>query len=185
VEKKAPHLTLEAFARIAQRFPQAHLDMVGDGPLAERCHEVIARHGLASCVTMHGALDDAQVAALLRRAAVFVQHSVVAPDKDVEGFPTAIAEAMSTALPVVATRHGGIPEHVRDGETGLVVEEGDVEGMAEAVARVLADPAFGRRLGAAARAHAAVHLDRERARQRVRDVMGLPSPDVVRLSATG
>lgn len=177
VEKKAPHLTLEAFARIATRFPQARLDFVGDGPLAARCRETIARHGLEARVRMHGSLGDREVAALLQRASIFLQHSVVAPDLDIEGFPTAIAEAMCTALPVITTRHSGIPEHVLHGETGLIVEEGDVEGMAEAIARVLSDPDFGRRLGAAARAHAVVHLDRVRARRRVRDVMGLPAPD--------
>jgi glycosyltransferase involved in cell wall biosynthesis len=176
VDKKAPHLTIAAFARIAGRFPAARLEMVGDGPLAGLCRETIARHGLEGRVTLLGALEHAEVGRLMRRASIFVQHSMTAANGDIEGFPTAIAEAMSSALAVVSTRHSGIPEHVRDGETGLLVEEGDVEGMAEALARTLADPCLARRLGAAARAHALAHLDRERARQRVRDVMGLPAP---------
>lgn len=176
VEKKAPHLTLQAFAKVAEQFPAARLDMVGDGPLAGRCRDTIARLGIAEKVTLHGPLDHAAVARLLRRASVFVQHSLVAPNGDTEGFPTAIAEAMSTALAVIATDHGGIAEHVFDGETGLIVAEGDVAGMAAAMARVLADPAYARALGAAAREHAILHLDRERARQRVRDAMGLPPP---------
>ncbi len=176
VEKKAPHLTIEAFARIAPRFPEARLDMIGDGPLAERCREAIAKHALQDRVTLHGSLDHAAVARLMARAAIFAQHSMTAPNGDMEGFPTAIAEAMSSAIAVVSTRHSGIPEHVIDGRTGLVVAEGDVEGMAAALARVLADPDLARRLGAAARVHALEHLDRERARQRVRDVMGLSAP---------
>ena len=173
VDKKAPHLTLEAFARIAHRFPDARLDVVGDGPLAPRCEEIITRHGLQDRVTLHGALPHDRVAEMMRRAVIFVQHSVTAPSGDIEGFPTAIAEAMATALPVITTRHSGIPEHVRENETGLLVDEGDVEGMAAALACLLADPALARRLGAAARAHAEAHLDRIQARERVRKVMGL------------
>lgn len=176
VEKKAPHLTLEAFGRIAARHPGAHLDMVGDGPLRARCEEVIARRGLAGQVTLHGSLPHAEVAALMRPASIFVQHSVTASNGDIEGFPTAIAEAMSAELAVVSTRHSGIPEHVLDGETGLVVAERDVEGMAAALDKVLADPGFARRLGRAARLHAIARLDRERSRQRIRDALGLPDP---------
>jgi colanic acid/amylovoran biosynthesis glycosyltransferase len=179
VEKKAPHLTIEAFAGVAERFPAARLDMVGDGPLVGRCFETIARRGVADRVTMHGSLPHDEVARLMRRASVFVQHSLVAPNGDIEGFPTAIAEAMSTALPVISTRHSGIAEHVTDGESGLIVAEGDVAGMAAAMARVLADPGYARSLGAAARAHAIRSLDRVRARERVREVMGLPDPDAV------
>lgn len=177
VEKKAPHLTIEAFGRIADRFPEARLDVVGDGPLAERCHETIRRLGIGARVTMYGALNHASTARLMRRAGIFVQHSRVAPDGDTEGFPTAIAEAMSSALAVVSTRHAGIGEHVRDGETGLLVGEGDVAGMAEAMSRLLADPGLQRRLGAAARLHAVRHLDRAESRRRVREVLGLPDPD--------
>lgn len=176
VDKKAPHLTLEAFGRIAARHPQAHLDLVGDGPLMERCRETIARHGVAGQVTLHGALPHARVREIMRPASIFVQHSVTAPNGDIEGFPTAIAEAMSAELCVVSTRHSGIPEHVHDGETGLVVDEGDVEGMAAALDRVLSDEGYARALGRAARVHAMAHLDRDRSRQRVRDALGLPAP---------
>ncbi len=177
VEKKAPHLTIEAFGRIVDRFPEARLELVGDGPLAERCRQTIERLGIGSRVSMHGALNHAATARLMRRAGIFVQHSRVAPDGDTEGFPTAIAEAMSTALAVISTRHAGIGEHVREGETGLLVDEGDVAGMAESMSRLLADPGYQRRLGAAARAHAIRHLDRTDARRRVRQVLGLIDPE--------
>jgi glycosyltransferase involved in cell wall biosynthesis len=111
----------------------------------------------------------------MAQAAVFVQHSVTTADC-IEGFPTAIAEAMASALPVVVTCHSGIPEHVRDGETGLLVAEGDVAGMAGALARLIADRGLARRMGAAGRAHALEHLDRARSRARIRDLMGLPAP---------
>jgi colanic acid/amylovoran biosynthesis glycosyltransferase len=177
VEKKAPDLTLEAFARIAAAFPDAHLGMIGDGPLADRCREVVARHGLQHRVTLYGALQHQEVAALMRRASVFVQHSVTAPNGDIEGFPTAIAEAMAVGLPVVATRHSGIPEHVHEGESGLLVDEGDVAGMSRAIEQLLADPDLARRMGRAARIHAERNLDRSRLLRQVREVIGLaPEP---------
>ena len=173
VEKKAPELTVEAFARVAAEFPGAHLDMVGDGPLAPRCREAVARHSLQQRVTLHGALSHEDVGVLLRQASVFVQHSMTASNGDIEGFPTAIAEAMASGLPVVATRHSGIPEHVHDGENGLLVDEGDVAGMSRAIAELLADPGRARRLGHAARIHAERNLDRSRLLQQVREVIGL------------
>jgi hypothetical protein len=173
VEGKAPDLTLRAFAMAAGQFPGAHLDMVGAGPLQALCEAVIAVHGLEQRVTLHGARDHDFVAGLMSRAAMFVQHSVVDSTGGTEGFPTAISEAMCSQLPVVATRHSGIPEHVHDGVSGFLVAEGDVEGMAAAMARLLADPALAAEMGAAGRQHALAHLDRERAHQRLREIMDL------------
>jgi colanic acid/amylovoran biosynthesis glycosyltransferase len=175
VEMKSPDRTIEAFARIAGRFPEARLDMVGEGPLRPRCEALVAGYGLGDRVTLHGAQPHAVVAALTARAAFFVQHSVTTEDGFIEGFPTAIAEAMCAGLPIVATRHSGIPEHVKDGENGLLVAEGDVAAMAEAMARLLAEPGTARRMGEAARAHALAHLDRRRSRARVRAILGLPA----------
>jgi colanic acid/amylovoran biosynthesis glycosyltransferase len=176
VEGKAPHLTLRAFAMVARTIPEARLDMVGTGPLDELCRAVIADHRLEGRVVLHGARDHGFVAELMSRAAVFAQHSVVDAQGTTEGFPTAIAEAMSSALPVVATRHSGIPEHVVDGVSGFLVGEGDVEAMAAAMARLLADPARAADMGMAGRQHALVHLDRERSHRRLREIMGLASP---------
>ena len=176
VEMKAPHRTLEAFAEVAQAHPEAHLDLVGDGLLRERCEAVIAERGLGGRVTLHGYRSHAEVAALMARASMFVQHSVTDPDGKIEGFPVAIAEAMFTALPVVSTRHSGIPEHVRDGSTGFLVAEHDVAGMAAAMARLLADPAAAAGMGRAGRAWALEHLSRPAAYRRLRDLMGLAEP---------
>ena len=161
---------------MARAFPQAHLDLVGDGLLRARCEAAVAEHGLGGRVTLHGYRGHAEVAALMARAAMFVQHSVTDPDGRIEGFPVAIAEAMFTALPVVSTRHSGIPEHVRDGATGFLVEEGDVAGMAAAMARLLADPGVAAGMGRAGRAWALEHLSRPASYGRLRALMGLPAP---------
>jgi colanic acid/amylovoran biosynthesis glycosyltransferase len=174
VEKKAPQLTIRAFAAVADRFPQAHLDVVGDGPLKPLCEAAVAEAGLADRVTLHGPLPHAACGALLRRAAVFAQHSVTASTGDTEGSPVAIAEAMATALPVVATRHSGIPEQVEDGVTGYLVAEGDVAGMGEALARLLADPGQARAMGEAGRQRFLAGFTQARSRARLREILGLP-----------
>jgi len=174
VEKKAPHLTIRAFAEVAARFPQAHLDVIGEGPLFGLCEAAIAENGLGTRVTLHGAQPHAFCRAMLARAAIFAQHSVTAPNGDTEGSPVAIAEAMATALPVVSTRHSGIPEQVVEGETGYLVAERDVAGMGAAMGRLLADPQRAAAMGAAGRARALELLDQSRTRASLREILGLP-----------
>lgn len=173
VEKKRPDLVIRAFAGVADRFQDARLDLVGGGPLEARCRSLVQELGLEGRAVLHGALSHGEVAALARKAAVFVLHSVTAPNGDIEGFPTSIAEAMATGIPVVATRHSGIPEHVQEGKTGFLVEEGDWAGMSEALAALLANPRMASEMGQAARQHAVENLDRTRLIREVRRVMGI------------
>ena len=81
----------------------------------------------------------------------FVQHSVEAAGGDREGTPVSVMEAGASGLPVVATRHGGIPDVVVDGETGFLVNEHDTDAMAAAMCRLVSEPALAARLGCAAR----------------------------------
>jgi colanic acid/amylovoran biosynthesis glycosyltransferase len=153
VEKKAPQITLLAFQQVVQKCPAARLVMVGDGALLDSCRQLARGIGLSSeQVSFPGAVSHAEVADLMRRARAFVQHSVVAPDGDSEGIPVAIKEAGASGLPVVSTRHAGIPEGVVEGETGFLVDEYDVGGMAEHMIRLAEDPRLAARLGQAARA---------------------------------
>lgn len=178
VEKKAPHLTIEAFARVARQFPEARLDLIGEGPLRSACESVIARHALQDQIRLHGALDHEAIVPLMAGAAIFVQHSITAANGDAEGLPTAIVEAMCAALPVVATRHSGIPEAVEDGKTGFLVDEGDVAGMSQALAVLLADPMRGQAMGRAGRERALTRFTQAASHATIRRVMGLlPEPD--------
>ena len=153
VPKKGPLQTIEAFARMRARLPphqaaQVRLTMVGDGPLLETARRRVSELGLEASVTLPGLAGRQAVVALMRQARAFVQHSLVAADGDSEGSPVAVMEAQLCGLPVVATRHGGIPEVVQDGQSGWLVDEGDVEGMAEAMCRLAQDPALAARMGA-------------------------------------
>ena len=121
--------------------------MVGDGPLLEVARRRVTELGLEASVSLPGLAGREEVVALMRQARAFVQHSRVASDGDSEGSPVAVMEAQLCGLPVVATRHGGIPEVVRHGQSGWLVDEGDVEGMAAAMGRFAQDPDLAAHMG--------------------------------------
>ena len=174
VEKKAPHLTIAAFARIAERFPQAKLEIVGDGPLARKCTAAIREFGLEDRVRLHGAQSPEFVANLMQSGGIFVQHSVTARNGDTEGLPVSLLEAMSCELPVVATRHSGIVETVEQNATALLVDEYDVDGMAAVIGDLLANPARAEAMGKAGRRRVIDHFTLEHTRSRLRTIMNLP-----------
>ncbi len=137
VEKKAPHLLLLAFAGVLKAFPEARLEMAGDGPLLGAAKWQAKPLRIDHAVTFHGSQPHAWVAAAMQRVRAFVQHSVRAENGDSEGMPVAILEAQCAGLPVIATRHAGIPEVVVPGQTGFLCEEGDVSQMTEHMIQVL------------------------------------------------
>jgi glycosyltransferase involved in cell wall biosynthesis len=139
-ETKSPHLTILAFRKVVDVVPEATLSMIGKaggGELFEACLILVRALGLEDKVLFKGVVSHDAVAEELRNARVFVQHSVTTPEnQDMEGKPVAIMEAMASGMPVIATRHSGIPELITDGVDGLLVEEYDVEAMAQAMIRV-------------------------------------------------
>ncbi len=149
VAKKGPLLTIRAFAELVKHYPRAGvaLWMVGEGPLQKQAQDLVRQLDLESVVRFLGAQSQQEVAALMRQVRGFVQHSVVAPDGDSEGNPVAVMEAQLSGLPVVATHHAGIPEVVRHGESGWLVAEGDVGGMAAGLQRLVEDPVLAQRWG--------------------------------------
>lgn len=153
-DKKAPQLTIAAFAEARRHHPDARLRMIGDGELRGACYDLAVGLGMGDAVTFLGEQPHDVVASELRAARAFVQHSLVASDGDSEGMPNSILEASAAGLPVIATRHAGIPEVVVDGETGLLVDEHDVAGMARAMERLLDDQKLAAELGRAGRLRA-------------------------------
>src|ERR1043166_1119126 len=167
VEVKGPQLTLAAFARVLREHRGARLRMIGDGPLLEDCRRLSESLAIGHAVTFLGRRSHQSVAEEMRRARLFVQHSIEASSGAVEGTPVSILEAGASGLPVVSTRQGGIPDVVLDGETGLLVGERDVDGMARAMLRLLRDPALAASLGDAARRHVRTHFSSARSIERL------------------
>ncbi|HVF38860.1 MAG TPA: glycosyltransferase [Gemmatimonadaceae bacterium] len=150
---KASHLTLMAFSRAARDLPDARLVMVGEGELLESCKMLAKVWGVDEQVSFPGAIPHAEVTTFFSQACCFAQHSVVPSYGDAEGTPVAILEAGAAALPVVSTRHAGIVDAVVHGETGFLVDETDVEGMAGRMRTLLGDSELCRTMGLKAREH--------------------------------
>jgi glycosyltransferase involved in cell wall biosynthesis len=143
------------------------LDVVGDGP--ERAI-VEARAAETDRVRLHGALAPAEVARLLDRADLFVLNSRTLPTGEMEGLGISVLEAMEAGLPVVATRHGGIPEAVEDGRTGILVEERDTACLTRALEELARDADRRAAMGAAGRARVEERYALVRCAERLRRI---------------
>jgi glycosyltransferase involved in cell wall biosynthesis len=140
---KRQDILLEAFARLKQHVPDAHLLLVGDGPERARLLSLAADMQLGDSAHFVG--YQPQPGAYLQAMDVFALTSRS------EGMPLSVLEAWAAGLPVVVSRVGGLPELVQDGATGLVCPFGDPDGVVAAFRRLLDDPTTAHRLGAAGR----------------------------------
>jgi colanic acid/amylovoran biosynthesis glycosyltransferase len=156
VEKKAPiHLVKSlkhALGKLDDSF-DLRLKIVGDGPLREDLERSIQRLGVEDRVSVLGATPHSQVSELLEEANLYTQHCKTATDGDQEGLGVSFIEASATGLPIVATRHNGLPDVILDGETGILVEEGDSEAMGNAIASLAERPREWVKMGEAGRQH--------------------------------
>ena len=123
--------------------------IVGDGPQRAELVQLADELGIASLTEFAGVVEHAQVPLQLHRLDIYVAASRL----DSESFGVAVIEASACALPVVVSDAGGLPEVVRDGETGLVVPRDDVPALQAALKRLVLDEALRDRLGRAGRAH--------------------------------
>lgn len=155
VAKKGFADAVEAVARLRAEGRDVRLDILGDGPLRA---DLEARAGEG--VRLLGAASSEAVLRALHAADLALAPSVTAPDGDQDGPVNTLKEAMATGLPVVATRHGGIPELVEHGVSGLLVPERDPEALARAIAQLMDDPGGWPRLGAAGRRKVVALYDR-------------------------
>jgi glycosyltransferase involved in cell wall biosynthesis len=143
---KAHEVLLRAMISVRSEVPGTHLVLVGQGPLEADVRRLADHLGLNGSVTFTGQREDAQ-----RIAATF---DVFALSSIQEGFPIAVIEAMALGRPVVATAVGGVPELIRDGDSGFLVPVGNHRALAERITALLRDPSKRARIGEAARARA-------------------------------
>jgi colanic acid/amylovoran biosynthesis glycosyltransferase len=137
VEKKGLRHLLDAFEIVRQEHPAAHLVCIGAGPLESELRERVAASGLR-CEFL-GSQPQELVKRKLAEARVLCVPSVRAASGDSEGLGMVFAEAQAMGTPVVSFQHGGIPEVVRHGHTGLLAPEGDSAALAQHLLRLLRD----------------------------------------------
>ena len=157
--KKNPEVIVRAAESVREKIPQARFTFAGGTSFRagvtyrEWLTHLAAAHGVANQVHFTGHLSRQEIDALQRAASV-----IVVPSRW-ENFPYVLLEAMMAARPIVAGRAGGIPEIIRDGETGLLVDPEDTQGWAEALIALLRDRQRACQMGQRAREHALDRFD--------------------------
>ena len=136
-EKKGLEFSIRAVAKVIQTFPQIIYTIVGDGPLKKNLTELVTELGLEQHVEFRGALANKEVMDLYAQSQAFILSSVTASDGDREGQGLVLQEAQACGLPVLSTYHNGIPDGVLEGRSGFLVEEKDVDALAERMSYLL------------------------------------------------
>ena len=136
IPKKGLITSLQAFALFREHYPNATFVIAGDGPMRDELKVWVAKLGLGKSVRFPGVLSQNKLYQLYIASHLFFHPSELMADSNQEGIPNSMLEAMSTGLPVVATLHGGIPEAVENGRTGLLVPERDPRALCEALRQI-------------------------------------------------
>jgi len=144
IKNKGIEVLLHSIAEVKKSGADFHLDLFGDGPDLARFKSVADELGVSDVVSFYGAIDNSELPGRYAQADVFVLPSFC------EGMPTVIMEAMSSGLPIIATNVGGIPEMIDSGVEGILVEPGDVGGLAESINRLLISNETRMKMGEAA-----------------------------------
>jgi len=154
IPKKGVATSLRAFAIFKKDYPRAELIIAGKGPLQPELEMLAGGLGIARDVHFVGFLSQPKLHELYASAHLFVHPSEISPNQDQEGVPNSALEAMATGLPIVATRHGGIPEAVDHGRTGFLVAEEDHAALANAMQLIASSPVLMQEMGS--RAHTTI-----------------------------
>ena len=162
VPHKGQRYLVDAAQDVLRRQPDARFLIAGEGELREALTHQIRQHRLEKHVILTGFRPD--VLSVLKAFDVFVMSSVT------EGLGTSVLDAMACGKPVVGTNAGGIPEVVADGETGFIVPPRDPAAMADAIVRLLDDPALRARMGAAGLARVRQQFSAERMAQQTAQI---------------
>ncbi len=165
---------IQACARLRDQGVPLECRIIGDGPDLEELQDLIARLQLGDRVFLVGKRQPPEVMAAYRQADLMVLPCCYSKDprwlNNHDCIPYVLIEAMTMGLPVISTRVGGIPELIRDGETGLLVEPEDPEGLAAAMARLLADEELARHLAQAGRDFVVREFAADRNAQKLQDI---------------
>jgi colanic acid/amylovoran biosynthesis glycosyltransferase len=170
VEKKGIEYSVDAVARLRDQGLAVEYRIVGDGELRGRIERQIATLKLGHVVSLLGARNHREIVELLDASDILLAPSVRAANGDEDAPVNVIKEAMAMGLPVVATRHGGIPELVREGISGWLVDERDAGALASSVAHLLERGHEWPRVAAAGRAFLEQHFQLDRLNDRLEQI---------------
>ncbi|SMX24255.1 glycosyltransferase [Boseongicola aestuarii] len=170
VRNKGVHISLRAFAILAERYPDAEYWIIGDGPEKGMLTDLRNELCLNEKVKFLGNLDELSVMEKLTKCNIFLQHSLQVHGS-IEGFGVSVSEASSCCLPVIVTPVGGLTDQVVDGETGLIVPEGDPNAMAAAMCRLSSDTKLMKQMGESGRKRMRLFYDYKNLGRQLEDVI--------------
>jgi colanic acid/amylovoran biosynthesis glycosyltransferase len=142
IEKKGLPVTLRAFAIFLGKYPNATLTIAGEGPMLGELQKLARELRIERSVSFTGFISQEQLGETYYRSHIFLHPSQTGHDANQEGIPNSMLEAMASGLPVFATQHGGIPEAIENGASGVLVPERDHEALTRALLNAAQDPAF-------------------------------------------
>lgn len=174
VEKKGLEYSIKAVAKLAVQYPKIRYVIVGDGPLKEKLQELIDRLNAGGHVVLKGAMNAQSIHSLMNGSHFFILTSVTAQDGDQEGLPVSLMEAMAMGLPVVASRHSGIPEMIVDGVNGLLVPEKDVEAIIQKLGYLIEHREIWPKFSSEGRKTIEEHFDIKKLNQRLIRIFDTP-----------
>ena len=142
IEKKGLPVTLHAFELFLRQYPNSKLTVAGEGPLLGELQNLARELNIDGRVSFAGFISQQQLRDLYYASHIFLHPSQTGHGGNQEGIPNSMLEAMASGLPVFATNHGGIPEVIQNGVSGVLVPERDHEKLAAALLDATHDPGF-------------------------------------------
>jgi glycosyltransferase involved in cell wall biosynthesis len=142
IEKKGLPIGFRAFAVFLRQYPNATLTIAGEGPLLGDLQKLARELSIDERVSFTGFISQEQLRDIYYRSHIFLHPSQRGHDGNQEGIPNSMLEAMATGLPVFATDHGGIPEAIENGVSGVLVPERDHQALAQGLLNAAREPGF-------------------------------------------
>jgi len=153
VEKKGIEYGIRAVVKILKRYPHVLYNIAGDGPLRTNLEKLVKKQEACSNIKFLGWQTHTKIKKLIQEANIMITPSVTSSRGDEEGIPVVLMEALATGLPVIASKHSGIPELVKDGKSGFLVPERDIDALTEKLEYLIEHPELWKKMGLAGRKH--------------------------------
>lgn len=162
VEKKGHHILMQAFQKIRDKFPKATLTIIGGGELEGYLKSLATQLNLGTSFQLLNRVPKNKIPELMGQADLFCAPSLISSNGDVEGIPNTIKEAMATGIPVLATNHAGIPEIITHNHEGVLVQENDVDHLAQGLEYMLLNRSLWENFSLAARQKVEQNFDQQK-----------------------
>jgi len=170
VEKKGIEYGIRAVVQILKKNPHVLYNIAGDGPLRANLEKTVKEQEACNNISFLGWQKHTNINKLMQEADIMITPSVTSSNGDEEGIPVVLMEALASGLPVIASKHSGIPELVQDKKSGFLVPERDVDALAEKLEYLIDHPKLWQKMGRAGREYVEEHYDINKLNDRLEQI---------------